>query len=115
MARAARVRVSRVTELLSGSRSLSSWLRLVSIRRAISAFVRCCFFIASSIYQARTRLIARRGDIVWLSFTPQAGHEQAGRRPALVLSPSAYNRKVGLGPAGMFSTGKISRSEEHTS
>jgi mRNA interferase MazF len=37
-----------------------------------------------------------RGDIVWLTFTPQAGHEQTGRRPALVLSPSAYNRKVGL-------------------
>lgn len=37
-----------------------------------------------------------RGDIVWLTFTPQAGHEQAGRRPALVLSPGAYNRKVSL-------------------
>ena len=37
-----------------------------------------------------------RGDIVWLSFDPQAGHEQAGRRPALILSPEAYNRKVGL-------------------
>ena len=37
-----------------------------------------------------------RGDIVWLTFAPQAGHEQAGRRPALVLSPRAYNRKVGL-------------------
>jgi mRNA interferase MazF len=37
-----------------------------------------------------------RGDIVWLTFNPQAGHEQAGRRPALVLSPAAYNRKVGL-------------------
>jgi len=37
-----------------------------------------------------------RGDVVWLDFTPQAGHEQAGRRPALVLSPSAYNKKVGL-------------------
>lgn len=37
-----------------------------------------------------------RGDIVWLTFTPQTGHEQAGRRPALVLSPGAYNRKVGL-------------------
>src|SRR5215211_5711072 len=36
------------------------------------------------------------GDIVWLTFTPQAGHEQAGRRPALVLSPSAYNGRVGL-------------------
>jgi len=39
----------------------------------------------------------KRGDIVWLSFTPQAGHEQAGRRPALTLSPESYNRKVGLG------------------
>ncbi len=37
-----------------------------------------------------------RGDIVWLRFTPQAGHEQAGRRPALVISPKTYNRKVGL-------------------
>lgn len=36
------------------------------------------------------------GDIVWLAFSPQAGHEQAGRRPALVLSPSVYNRKSGL-------------------
>jgi mRNA interferase MazF len=40
--------------------------------------------------------IPDRGDIVWLSFTPQAGHEQAGRRPAVVLSPAAYNGKVGL-------------------
>ena len=38
----------------------------------------------------------KRGDIVWLSFTPQVGHEQAGHRPALVLSPESYNRKVGL-------------------
>ena len=37
-----------------------------------------------------------RGDIVWLEFTPQAGHEQSRRRPALVISPRAYNRKVGL-------------------
>jgi len=37
-----------------------------------------------------------RGDIVWLSFDPQAGHEQAGRRPAVVLSPVGYNEKVGL-------------------
>jgi mRNA interferase MazF len=37
-----------------------------------------------------------RGDVVWISFNPQAGHEQAGRRPAIVLSPAAYNRKVGL-------------------
>lgn len=37
-----------------------------------------------------------RGDVVWLAFNPQMGHEQRGRRPALVLSPLAYNRKVGL-------------------
>lgn len=37
-----------------------------------------------------------RGDVVWLDFTPQAGNEQAGRRPALVLSPASYNRKSGL-------------------
>jgi mRNA interferase MazF len=36
------------------------------------------------------------GDVVWISFNPQAGHEQAGHRPALVLSPQSYNRKVGL-------------------
>jgi mRNA-degrading endonuclease toxin of MazEF toxin-antitoxin module len=37
-----------------------------------------------------------RGDVVWLSFNPQARHEQAGRRPALVLSPASYNGRVGL-------------------
>jgi mRNA interferase MazF len=37
-----------------------------------------------------------RGDLVWLTFDPQAGHEQAGRRPAVVLSPAAYNRRAGL-------------------
>jgi len=36
------------------------------------------------------------GDLVWLSFSPQAGRQQAGRRPALVLSPRAYNAKTGL-------------------
>lgn len=40
--------------------------------------------------------VPERGEIIWLTFTPQAGHEQAGRRPALVLSPAAYNGKVGL-------------------
>ena len=40
--------------------------------------------------------VPERGHTVWLTFNPQAGHEQAGRRPALVLSPEAYNRKVGL-------------------
>ncbi len=38
----------------------------------------------------------KRGDIVWLTFNPQAGHEQAGHRFALVLSLESYNRKVGL-------------------
>lgn len=38
----------------------------------------------------------KQGDVVWLSFTPQSGHEQAGYRPALALSPESYNRKVGL-------------------
>lgn len=40
--------------------------------------------------------VPERGDLVWLTFTPQAGHEQAGRRPAVVLSPATYNGKVGL-------------------
>jgi len=38
----------------------------------------------------------RRGDLIWLEFNPQAGHEQAGRRPALVVSQDSYNSKVGL-------------------
>ena len=38
----------------------------------------------------------QRGDVVWITLNPQAGHEQAGRRPAVVLSPEAYNGKVGL-------------------
>lgn len=37
-----------------------------------------------------------RGDIVWLNFDPRAGHEQASRRPALVLSPRSYNDRTGL-------------------
>jgi mRNA interferase MazF len=37
-----------------------------------------------------------RGHLVWLSFDPQAGREQAGRRPALVLSPQGYNSRAGL-------------------
>lgn len=40
--------------------------------------------------------VPARGDLVWLRVNPQAGHEQAGRRPALVISPSSYNRRVGL-------------------
>lgn len=42
------------------------------------------------------RYVPEAGDIVWLQFDPQAGHEQAGHRPALVVSPSAYNGKTGL-------------------
>lgn len=42
------------------------------------------------------RYVPDAGDIVWLNFTPRAGHEQAGRRPALVLSPGAYNGKTSL-------------------
>jgi mRNA interferase MazF len=37
-----------------------------------------------------------RGDVVWLNFTPQAGHEHAGHRPALVVSPASYNGRTGL-------------------
>lgn len=37
-----------------------------------------------------------RSDVVWITLNPQAGHERAGRRPAVVLSPAAYNGKVGL-------------------
>ena len=40
--------------------------------------------------------VPEAGDIVWLQFTPQSGHEQAGHRPAIVLSPSSYNRKTSL-------------------
>jgi mRNA interferase MazF len=40
--------------------------------------------------------IPERGDVVRISFNPQAGHEQAGWGPALVLSPKAYNARVGL-------------------
>lgn len=37
-----------------------------------------------------------RGDIIWINFNPQSGKEQMGRRPAFVVSPIEYNRKVGL-------------------
>lgn len=45
---------------------------------------------------AKEEYVPDRGDLVWLSFHPQAGHEQAGRRPAAVLSPRLYNGRVGL-------------------
>lgn len=44
----------------------------------------------------RETRVPARGDVVWLEFNPQAGSAQAGRRPALVISPESYNRKVGL-------------------
>lgn len=40
--------------------------------------------------------VPERGDLVWITLNPIAGHEQAGRRPALVISPKSYNRKTGL-------------------
>jgi mRNA interferase MazF len=40
--------------------------------------------------------IPDQGDLIWIEFNPQAGHEQAGLRPALVISPASYNGAVGL-------------------
>jgi mRNA interferase MazF len=45
---------------------------------------------------SKSKYVPRRGDVIKLDFDPQKGHEQAGRRPALVLSPTDYNRTVGL-------------------
>ena len=45
---------------------------------------------------ATRRHVPDAGDVVWLEFDPQAGHEQAGLRPALVISPASYNGKTGL-------------------
>lgn len=45
---------------------------------------------------SKSRYVPRRGDVIRLDFNPQTGHEQAGRRPALVLSPIDYNRTLGL-------------------
>jgi mRNA interferase MazF len=44
----------------------------------------------------KTAYVPKRGDVVWMTMNLQAGHEQAGRRPAVILSPAAYNAKVGL-------------------
>lgn len=40
--------------------------------------------------------VPKRGDLIWLTFQPQAGHEQSGRRPAIVVSPTDYDDRVGL-------------------
>lgn len=45
---------------------------------------------------AKRAYVPEASDVVWLEFDPQAGHEQAGHRPALVISPSSYNAKTGL-------------------
>ena len=45
----------------------------------------------------REKYTPERGDIVWLNFNPGSGHEQKGKRPAVVISPREYNEKVGLG------------------
>ena len=45
---------------------------------------------------ARVSYVPERGDFIWIQLQPTRGHEQAGRRPALVLSPKSYNRKTGL-------------------
>ena len=45
----------------------------------------------------REQYVPERGDIVWLNFNPQSGHEQKGKRPAVVISPKEYNQKTGLG------------------
>lgn len=43
-----------------------------------------------------SRYVPDRGDLVWITLNPITGHEQAGRRPAMVISPRSYNRKTGL-------------------
>ena len=40
--------------------------------------------------------IPNKGDLIWLDFSPQTGHEQKGKRPAIVLSPKEYNKKTQL-------------------
>ena len=45
---------------------------------------------------SRINYIPERGDIVWIDFSPHKGHEQAHRRPALVLSSKLYNQKTGM-------------------
>ncbi len=42
------------------------------------------------------KYVPSRGDIIWITFNPQTGHEQAGRRPGIVLSPENYNGRAGL-------------------
>jgi mRNA interferase MazF len=48
------------------------------------------------VSKSKSKYAPRQGDVIRLDFNPQTGHEQAGRRPAIVLSPDEYNRAVGL-------------------
>src|SRR5437867_9792373 len=48
------------------------------------------------LVRRKSAYVPERGDAVWITLDPQAGHEQARRRPALVVSPAAYNGRVGL-------------------
>jgi mRNA interferase MazF len=48
------------------------------------------------VVKRKSGYVPKRGDAVWITLDPRMGHEQAGRRPALVLSPSIYNGRVGL-------------------
>lgn len=48
------------------------------------------------VERKRATYVPERGDIVWINFSPNRGHEQGGRRPAVVLSKSAYNKRTGL-------------------
>jgi len=48
------------------------------------------------VVDSDSEYVPDRGDVVWLDFNPKQGHEQAGKRPALVLSPALYNGKIGL-------------------
>ena len=50
----------------------------------------------AAMSKGKSATFRSRGDLVWVQFTPQAGHEQAGHRPAVVVSPAAYNRLLGL-------------------
>jgi len=50
----------------------------------------------SAASRGNAAYVPHTGDLVWFSFSPQAGREQAGRRPALILSPRSYNAKTGL-------------------
>ena len=53
---------------------------------------------------ARKKYIPKRGDIVWTNFDPAAGHEQTGKRPALILSPESFNNKILLAMAAPISS-----------